>query len=111
MTRHEHEFITVRQVPHAEIDERDPVAHTAFIVLGCPTCHHVEAFPATNMDLVTPRFMRALADDLERDGWRFDVTAQIPQLRRDVAAGSGHECDEWRAVDGRCRLCDRTDRR
>jgi hypothetical protein len=27
-------------------------------------------------------------------------------LRRDVAAGAGHECDEWQ-VAGRCALCDR----
>lgn len=36
-----------------------------------------------------------------------DVPAAfIRQLRADVAAGAGHDCEEWQAV-GRCLLCDR----
>jgi|SRR5215471_14030148 len=32
--------------------------------------------------------------------------ALIAEVRRQVAAGAGHECGEW-IKDGRCELCDR----
>jgi hypothetical protein len=32
---------------------------------------------------------------------------QIAQLRADIAAGAGHECDEWLTDENVCALCDR----
>ena len=32
---------------------------------------------------------------------------QLADLRRDVTAGAGHECEEWWTADGVCALCDR----
>jgi len=61
--------ILVQHVEHAEIDEADAIAHTAFYLLGCPTCRTVEGFPASNLTLVTPRARRALHLELAADGW------------------------------------------
>lgn len=59
----------VRRVERIEIDEADPIAHTAFHVLGCLTCRMVTAFPESNLALVTPRARRALHLELAAEGW------------------------------------------
>jgi hypothetical protein len=61
--------ILVQHVEHAEIDEADPIAHTAFYLLACPTCRTVSAFPESNLALATPRARRALHFELAADGW------------------------------------------
>jgi hypothetical protein len=63
-----HEWIPIEQV-YAEIDEADAVAHTVFWLLGCRRCRTVDAFPACNAALMTPRFLAALRDELARHNW------------------------------------------
>lgn len=59
----------VRHVERAEIDAADPIAHTAFYLLGCAHCRTVTAFPDSNLALVTPRARLALHVDLAAEGW------------------------------------------
>jgi len=40
--------VLLKQYDRCEIDESDPVKHTAVVVLGCVRCHEVELFPASN---------------------------------------------------------------
>lgn len=61
--------LLIRHVERAPIDDADPIAHTAFFLLGCPTCRQVVAFPESNLALMTPRARRALHLELVVDGW------------------------------------------
>jgi hypothetical protein len=63
------ELSLIRRMEHISIDETDPIAHTAFFVLGCPVCRMARAFPESNLALVTPRARRALHLALAADGW------------------------------------------
>jgi len=55
------------------------------------------------MDALAPG--QHVGDDFRRA--RADLrAAQIAHLRENVAAGAGHECEEW-FKDGKCQLCDR----
>jgi hypothetical protein len=62
----------LRRVERAEVDEADPVKHTAFYLLGCPTCRDVVAFPIQNLELTTARYRAALRAELARDGWNLN---------------------------------------
>jgi hypothetical protein len=105
----------VRTVERAEIDETDPVKHTAFVVLACASCRLVSIFPESNFALVTPRAKRQLHLELAALGWWLPWPSEqerraalVAQAREDVQAGSGHDCEEWRDTpDRRCALCDR----
>lgn len=55
------------------------------------------------MDVLAPG--RMLTTDFQTARANLRAT-QIEHLRADVAAGGGHNCDEW-VKDGKCRLCDR----
>jgi hypothetical protein len=63
------ERVIVRHVERAAVDDADPVAHTAFYLLGCVACRTVAAFPASNLALITPSARRALHLELARAGW------------------------------------------
>jgi hypothetical protein len=64
-----HEWTVIERVTHAEIDEADPLAHTAFAVIGCVNCRTVDLFPVENAALVTPRYLLALRRDLAGRNW------------------------------------------
>ena len=59
----------LRHVKRATIDDADPIAHTAFYVLGCRDCRAAIAFPEQNLALVTPRARLALHLELAAEGW------------------------------------------
>jgi hypothetical protein len=59
----------LRHVERIAIDDGDPIAHTAFYLLACPTCRIVTAFPESNLALVTPNARRALHLELAAEGW------------------------------------------
>jgi hypothetical protein len=54
----------VRYVDHAPVDDTDPIAHTAFYVLGCPQCHRATVFPVQNFTLVTTQAQLTLQREL-----------------------------------------------
>lgn len=66
---HVHRFVPIGDIK-AEIDERDPVRHTRFGILGCPECRAVEYFPTDNFALCTERFVDALRRELIAQGWK-----------------------------------------
>lgn len=55
---------------HAEIDVDDPIRHTAFRLLACEECRHVETFPKENYALTTDRYKAALREQLATRNWR-----------------------------------------
>jgi hypothetical protein len=75
-----HEWIVVERVNHAEIDAADPVAHTAFAVIGCRRCRTVDLFPVENAALVTRRYFEALRLDLAARNWNLpaDLEFRVP---------------------------------
>lgn len=72
-TPHVHSFGVLFTDSHAEIDEEDPVRHTAFSLMACADCRHVEPFPRENFTLCTPRYRAALRERLNDLQWRLDA--------------------------------------
>jgi hypothetical protein len=64
-----HTWTLIHRLDHCEIDEKDTLAHTAIILLGCIHCRTVEAFPPQNAELITERYRGVLERELAREGW------------------------------------------
>lgn len=69
-SKHAHQLEILFADSHAEVDENDPVRHTAFRLLACRECRHVEVFPKENFALCTPRYQAALRQKLTELNWR-----------------------------------------
>lgn len=67
---HVHRYVLLWSDDHAEIDEHDPVRHTAFALMACQKCRRVEPFPVENYRLTTARYRVALNAKLTELGWR-----------------------------------------
>jgi hypothetical protein len=65
-----HAWEDIATIVLAEIDEHDPEAHTAFVLLGCMHCRTVDAFPQSNAALCTGRYVDELRRQLRAGGWR-----------------------------------------
>jgi hypothetical protein len=100
------------RIERAPTDPDEPLGHTTFLVLAC-ACGVATIFPAGNFLLTTRAYRDALKRELEDDRLHlatpFDDAA-LEQLRDMVAAGAGHECDEWIGPppEKRCLLCGAT---
>ena len=68
---HEHSWALAAHVRRAEIDEADPVRHTAFTLLQC-RCGAWTAFPLENYALTTARYKADLNRSLHAQGRFFD---------------------------------------
>jgi hypothetical protein len=75
-----HDWELIAIVRRAPIDERDPIAHTSFYLVGCWTCRTVDAFPASNAALATTRYVEQLRRELRAGGWQLpaDITWVAP---------------------------------
>jgi len=65
----DHAWTLIMRLDHCEIDAEDPIPHTAIVLLGCPKCRSVQAFPPPNAALITPRYRAIIRKDLERQHW------------------------------------------
>lgn len=70
--KHEHHFQHLWSDDHAEIDENEPIRHTAFSLLACEDCRRVEAFPVENYNLTTERYKEGLKKVLAEKQWRME---------------------------------------
>jgi hypothetical protein len=68
----DHAWNLIMRLDHCEIAEDDPVAHTAIVLLGCPRCRALQAFPPQNVALITPRYLTTIRKDLERQHWLWE---------------------------------------
>lgn len=66
-----HLWTLVKKYDECEIDERDQMAHTAVVVLGCPRCRRIDLFPPQNAALITERYQQHMRADLARQGWEW----------------------------------------
>jgi hypothetical protein len=57
----EHEDHIIAHIDHARIDDTDPIAHTAFYLMGCVKCHRAIGFPVENCALITESCRAELA--------------------------------------------------
>ena len=65
-----HEWEVIAWINRAEVSEGDAIAHTSFTLIGCVRCRTVDAFPASNAALITPRYRDRLTRELAAGGWR-----------------------------------------
>lgn len=75
-----HEWIVVERITHAEIDEADPVRHTALVAIGCRRCRTVLLYPIENAALVTRRYFATLRHALAAREWYLpaDLEHRVP---------------------------------
>jgi hypothetical protein len=66
-----HTWTLIHRLNHCEIDEADPIVHTAIVLMGCIHCRIVDAFPPENMALITDRYRSVISRDLARQGWHW----------------------------------------
>ncbi len=65
----DHAWTLIIRLDHCEIDEEDSAAHTTIVLLGCPRCRTVQAFPPSNAALITPRYRGIIRRDLAQQHW------------------------------------------
>lgn len=75
---HTHSWSLAAHVKRAEIDEDDPIRHTAFTLLEC-SCGAWTAFPLENYALTTARYKAGLERELLAHGRYFDPVADGPR--------------------------------
>ena len=71
MTDHAHTWDVLLRVERAPIDWDDPIAHTGFIVIGCPMCRRASAFPMVNYTQTITPWQQALDGLLAAAGYEF----------------------------------------